>query len=142
MLDSMMEFTKDQLSDILNEYVNNAVLLLKDDQKKYQQQAISVVSRRRLFGLRKPLAENPTPEQAVAIAKSKLKWYGYSNQSYLARRVQAHYFQNMMDKSDPESRILLSVDDFSMLMNGDYSSKASWNSNSWDKKTDPNLADY
>lgn len=142
MLDSMMEFSKERLTKVLEDYINNAVNLLKRDKERYEKRAIEVVSRRRLFGLRKPLAINPTPEQAVSIARTKLKWYGYSNQSYLARRVQAHYFQNMMDKSDPESRILLSVDDFSMLMNGDYSSKASWNSNSWDKKTDPNLADY
>lgn len=141
MLDSMMEFTKDQLSDILNEYVNNAVLLLKDDQKKYQQQAISVVSRRRLFGLRKPLAENPTPEQAVAIAKSKLNWYGYSTHSYRARRVHARYFQEMMDKSSPDSKFLVSVEDYAMLSNNDYSSRASWNANSWDSKNDKNLVD-
>lgn len=142
MLDSMMEFSKERLSKVLEDYINNAIDLLKNDKEHFERQAIAAVSRRRLFGLRKPLAVNPTPEQAVSIARTRLKWYGYSNQSYRARRVQARYFQDMMDKSDPESKILLSVDDFSMLMNGDYSSKASWNSNTWDKKTDPNLADY
>lgn len=141
MLDSMMEFSKEGMAKILEAYIANAIDLLNENKRRFERRAIAEVTRRRFFGLRKPLAVDPTPEQAVSIVKAKLNWYGYSDQSYRARRMQAHYFQDMMDKSDPESKILLSVDDYSMLISGDYSSKASWNSDQWHKKNDPNLAD-
>lgn len=137
----MMDFSKDRFSELLKEYVADAIVRVKSEDAEYANRAIEVVTRRRLFGLRAPLAVNPSPEEAVRIAKEKLKWYGYSKQSYKARRIQAKMFQDMIDKSDPESKFLISVEDHAMLVNRDYSSRASWNSDKWDYKNDPVIKD-
>lgn len=140
MLDSVMEFSKDSFSVLLKEYVDNAIEHLKYENEKFGKEAIKACTRRRFFGIRGPLAENPSADQAVEIVKKKLNWYGYSKQSYRARRIQAKMFQDMMDRSDPDAKMLISVDDHAMLMNGDYSSKASWNGDKWDSKNDPVIA--
>jgi len=137
----MMELSKDKLSEIIKEYIEDSIALLNQERRSYEKRAIEVVTRPRLFGLRAPMAINPTPEEAVRIVKERLKWYGYSRHSYMARRVQATMFQDMIDRGDADSKFLISVDDHSMLMNCDYSSKASWNANRWDAKNDPELAD-
>ena len=137
MLDSLIDISKERMSELLKNYIDNAITLLKHENNEYAKRAIETVTRRRLFGLRSPLAVNPTPEEAVQIVKEKLKWYGFSRQSYKARRIQAKMFQDMMDSSDPDSKFLISVSDHAMLVSCDYSPEARWRSGTWDYKNDP-----